>query len=153
MFASKEENINIISLLPSSWSRQKICEEFKVTEYLVKLTRDLVNTQGILPNLLKRGGNKLSEAVINDVIEFYQDDENSRLLPGKKDCVSLGGKVYKQKRLIMFTLNELFANFKQKYPKHKIGRSAFCALRPKWCVLPAASETHSVCVCIYHQNV
>ncbi|KAK6191101.1 hypothetical protein SNE40_002846 [Patella caerulea] len=29
---------------------------------------------------------------------------------------------------------------------------SFAALRPKWCVLAGASDTHSVCVCKYHQN-
>jgi len=151
--SNKEEKIKIISLLPESWSRKKICEEFKVTDYLVRLTRDLMKTQGILPDLIKKAGNPLSEEVINAVVEFYQDDENSRVCPGKKDCVSIGKKQYKQKRLLLLTLNELFVHFKQKYPHYIIGRSSFCALRPKWCVLPGASGTHSVCVCVYHQNV
>lgn len=50
-------------------------------------------------------------------------------------------------------LNELFSLFKQTYPNLKIGRSLFCSLRPKWCVLPGSTGTHSVCVCKYHQNV
>jgi len=57
-------------LLPESWSKQKICEEFKVSDYLVRLTRKLVKTQGILPDLTKKPGNPLSEEVINAVIEF-----------------------------------------------------------------------------------
>ncbi|KAK4872006.1 hypothetical protein RN001_016130 [Aquatica leii] len=59
----------------------------------------------------------------------------------------------KTKRLILLPLNELFSLFKQTYCNLKIGRSMFCALRPKWCVLPGSSGTHSVCVCKYHQNV
>ena len=150
---SKEETIKIISLLPKSWSRKKICDEFKVTDYLVRLTRDLVKSQRILPDLTKKAGNPLSEEVVNAVIEFYQEDENSRVCPGKKDCISIGNKVYKQKRLLLLTLNELFVQFKQRYPQYIIGRSSFCALRPKWCVLPGSSGTHNVCVCKYHQNV
>ena len=34
----------------------------------------------------------------------------------------------------------------------KIGFSKFCSLRTKWCVIAGSSETHSVCVCITHQN-
>lgn len=109
--------------------------------------------QGVLPELKKNRGNKLSDEVVTDVIKFYEEDENSRLCLGKKECVSLGNKVYKQKKLIMYSLNELFVSFKQKYPNHKVGRSAFCSLRPKWCVLPDAASTHTVCVCKYHQNV
>lgn len=152
--ATKEDKIKIISLLPESWSRQKVFEELEnVTNYQIRLSRSLMKTQGVLPELKKNRGNKLSDEVVTDVIKFYEEDENSRLCPGKKECVSLGNKVYKQKRLIMYSLNELFVSFKQKYPNHKVGRSAFCSLRPKWCVLPGAAGTHTVCVCKYHQNV
>lgn len=151
--AKKEEKIKIISLLPSSWCKQRICQEFNVTDYQVRLSRNLLKTQGVLPDLKKKDGNKLSDEVVSDVIKFYEDDDNSRLCPGKKECVSLGHKVYKQKRLILYSLNELFVSFKQKYPDHKIGRSAFCSLRPKWCVLPGSAGTYNVCVYKYHQNV
>lgn len=154
--ASKDEKVKILSLLPDSWSRHKISKEFNVSEYLVRLTKELVMKQGILPNISKREGYKLSEEVINCVIEFYHDDLNSRLCPGKKDCVSMGKidgeRIYKQKRLILLSLNELYSLFKEKLPDIKIGRSMFCSLRPKWCVLPGSSGTHSVCVCKYHQN-
>ena len=151
----KDDKIKIISLLPRSWPKKKVIEEFGASEYMVKLTRQLVKEQGILPHLSKRQGNQISEVVINCVKEFYQDDENSRLCPGKKECVSVvinNVKVQKQKRLILLSLNELYSIYKQKYPDHKIGRSVFCALRPKWCVLPGSSGTHSVCVCKHHQN-
>lgn len=62
-------------------------------------------------------------------------------------------QIHKQKRLILYSLNELYILFKEKHPEMKIGRSMFCSLRPKWCVLPGSSGTHSVCVCKYHQNM
>lgn len=155
--ANNEEKIQIISLLPSSWTRSKIMKEFGVSEYIVKLTKELVKEQGILPHLSKKKFQKIGDEVIKKVIEFYEDDLNSRLCPGKKDCVSVkvdnDVKIQKQKRLILLPLNELFTLFKQTYPNVKIGRSMFCVLRPKWCVLPGSSGTHSVCVCKYHQNV
>ena len=43
--------------------------------------------------------------------------------------------------------------FKSEYPEEKIGRSKFCEIRPKWCILAGASGTHTVCVCPHHQNV
>lgn len=155
--ANKNEKVKIISLLPDSWSRSKISKEFNVSEHLVRQTRELAKEQGILPNLSKRIGHKLSEQIMNCVTEFYQDDIHSRLCPGKKDYVSMGKidneRIHKQKRLILCSLNELFVMFREKYPEMKIGRSMFCSLRPKWCVLPGSSGTHSVCVCKYHQNI
>jgi len=50
-------------------------------------------------------------------------------------------------------LNELFAAFKLKHPEIKLGFSKFCSLRPKWCILAGAAGTHSVCVCVVHQNM
>ena len=44
-------------------------------------------------------------------------------------------------------LQELYTDFKDKYPNVNIGFSKFCAFRPKWCVLAGSKMTHSVCVC------
>ena len=73
-------------------------------------------------------------------------------MPGKKDYVSISKNVHQQKRLLLSNLKELFISFKQKHEDIKIGYSKFCSLRPKWCILPGANGTHSVCVCTYHQN-
>lgn len=104
----------------------------------------------------KKKGVEIDKDTKQKVLKFYEDDENSRLCPGKKGCVKVitnGQKSYMQKRLILSNLNELFVAFKKTHPECKIGRSKFCELRPKWCILAGASGTHSVCVCIYHQNI
>lgn len=155
--SNKEEKIKILSLLPSSWSRRKVSEEFSVSERLVKLARDLKKKHGIMPDLAKRNSGKiLSEDTIGKVHEFYLCEENSRICPGKKDYVAVridGKSQHKQKHLLLCNLNELFVKFKETFPQIKIGRSKFCELRPKWCIIAGASGTHSVCVCSYHQNV
>ncbi|XP_063223012.1 uncharacterized protein LOC134531252 [Bacillus rossius redtenbacheri] len=154
--AGKEMKVKIISLLPNSWSRLRITQEFNVSDRLVKLTRDLVKDQGILPELGKKKGFGIQSEVVTTVREFYESDEYSRLCPGKKDCLSVkinNMKCQKQKRLVLCNLNELFVEFKSKHPDCRIGRSKFIELRPKWCVTAGSSGTHNVCVCTYHQNV
>ena len=74
-------------------------------------------------------------------------------MSGKRDCVSLGKKEYRQKSLLLCNLNELHAAYKEKYPTHKIRLSKFCSLVPKCCVTVSSSGTHSVCVCTIHQNI
>lgn len=37
MTATKEEKVKVISLVPSSWSKQKICEEINITQYLIRV--------------------------------------------------------------------------------------------------------------------
>lgn len=154
--ASKEEKVRIISLMPKSWPRWRVATELGVSERLTKITNELVKEQGVLPDLGKRKGVSVIDETINKVIAFYEDESNSRICPGKKDCVSVivnGQKTHKQKRLMLVNLNELFVLFKKENPDCKIGRSKFCQLRPKWCILAGASGTHNVCVCPYHQNV
>ena len=99
---------------------------------------------------------KLSDEVKAQVLAFYECDEVTRVCPGKKDTLSVrltsGEKAIKQKRLVLANLKELYAEFKKCHPGIKIGFSSFAALRPPWCVLAGSSGTHSVCVCVYHQN-
>lgn len=88
---------------------------------------------------------------------FYEDDENSRLLPRMKDFISVrkedGSREQVQKRLILSNLSELHYKFTQKYPNEKIGFTKFSQLRPRHCVLAGSSGTHTVCVCTHHENV
>ena len=86
------------------------------------------------------------------VIKFYEHDQFSQLLPGKKDRVSIGKKEYQQKRLILLTLKEFFQQFKIQHPDIKISFSKFCTLRPKWCVVAGSAGTHAVCICLIHEN-
>ena len=137
--------------------RSKICQELKVSDYLVRKTKELMKQQGILPIFHKRKEcQQISEQTVAMVRDFYELEENSRILPGKKDCVSVrldGRKVQKQTRLVLCNLKEIYLHFKNTYPDVKIGLSTFCSLRPKWCKLAGSAGTHSVCVCIYHQNI
>ena len=77
------------------------------------------------------------------------------MCPGKKVFVSVktdGIKQHKQRRLLLCNLNELHANFKQKFGQ-KISLSKFCELCPKWCItVRSSSGFHPVYVCVQHQN-
>ena len=150
--ATYPEKVQILTLVPDKWSREKCAEQFNVSEYLIRTARDLKQNVGILGKPGPKKGKRISQDVLDNVLSFYEDDEYSRQLPGKKDCVSIGNKVQKQKRLVLCNLREMFSAFKLKYPDVKLGFSKFCTLRPKWCVLAGASGTHSVCVCSIHQN-
>jgi hypothetical protein len=152
-----DDKVKILSLIPKSWSIEKICSEFNTSAYMVKLTRKLVREQGILPNTHQITSSLvISQETIDSVVAFYESEDASRICPGKKDCVSVrnkdGKKEHVQKRLVLMNLKELHAQFKNAHPNMKVGFSKFAELRPKWCVLAGASGTHSVCVCCIHQN-
>ena len=70
---------------------------------LVKL-EVLFRKKGSWFYLTKKGKN-LSQVKINLFKAFYEDDEFSRQIPGKKDYVSVSRNTHKQKRLILSNLN------------------------------------------------
>ena len=89
--------------------------------------------------------------------EFYESDEVSRLLPGRKDCVSVKLTYRNRERefkSVCYFLNYLksTSTLKRRIPMF-VGFSTFATLRPKWCVTLSASGSHSECVCTYLQNV
>ena len=122
------EKIQIVTLAPNSWSRKFCAEYFNVSEYLVRTARELKKEKGILAKPEPKQGKKLSKETVQLIPDFYEDDEYSRQMPGKKDYVSLGRNVHKQKCLVLCNVNELYTAFKQKYPDVTVGFSKFCEL-------------------------
>ena len=134
--------IQLLTLAPQNSSRESISEFFGVSEYIIRESRELLKRSGILGDhkcrkgifILKQIvitkyshvviGKVLSDEVIRTVESFYQDDEYTRQMPGKKDYVSIARNVHIQKRLILSNLHELYFEFKRKYPDLKVGNHA-----------------------------
>lgn len=103
---------------------------------------------------LKTGKNLPAETVTK-VVEFYENDLNSRIMPHQKATVTVkidDCKQKVQKRLLLCDIKDLHSQFKEQFPEYLIGLTKFAELRSKWCVLAGSSGTHSVCVCTMHQN-
>lgn len=128
----KQEQIKLLTLVPQSCSIAKTIDEFGVSEHLVRRARNLRLEHGISPVSTPSRGRPLSTDAVNKVVAFFQQDDISRPLPGKKDFKSAteGDKrVHKQKRLIVMNINEAFQLYKQSNPDLKIGISKFCSLK------------------------
>lgn len=153
---SYERKIKILSISP--YSHRKTMNLFGATDYMVKKSREMKKKFGIIPEIPHVSKGKIiTREVINFVHNFFQQDEISRMCPGKKDCLSIrnidsGKKEAIQKRLILMNLKEAYCIYKHDTSSPVIGFSTFARLRPKSCVLAGASGTHTVCVCTYHQN-
>lgn len=95
--------------------------------------------------------------IVKIVENFYNDDEISATMPGKKDVIVFrdehGKRTELQKRLLLGTLKELYVLFKERHSDLKIGFTKFSLLRPRECVFARSCGTHTVCVCTTHQNV
>lgn len=155
LISKRPQKIQILTLVPKTWSIQRTMCEFGVSEYLVRQARHLKNEIGILALPKQTEGKKISDEVKQRIKEFYEDDEFSRMCPGMKDFVSVrieGEKVKKNKRLLLSNLKEIFIAYREKHGP-EVGFSKFCELRPKWCVPVTSSGMHRVCVCMHHQNV
>lgn len=152
--ASYERKLQILTLSP--FNITETMTYFGATKYLVNKARAWKKLYGILPEVPKYSKGKiLSGEQIKEVISFYEDDEISRLCPGKSDYLSVrmanGKKEHVQKRLLLSNLKELFPQYKSN-SKDPVGFSTFAKLRPKWCVIAGPQGTHNVCVCTHHQN-
>eukprot|EP00731_Ephydatia_muelleri_P028308 Em0019g1181a len=136
--SNKPEKLQVLTVLPQSWTLQRIEEEFGTTYHMARLSKKLVSSK-TTPN--PRPG-KTSDAI-------------SRMMPGKKDCISIrvnGEKEHVQKRLLLSSMREAYQQFQVDHPDVKIGLTKFVELRPKNVALAGASGTHNVCVCTLHQN-
>ncbi|XP_053990218.1 uncharacterized protein LOC128882595 [Hylaeus volcanicus] len=154
---NRTEKLQILTLLPSDWSIQMICDVMGATKHMAIVSKHLKENKGILSMSERKKGRPLTNEIKSKVIEFYQRDDISINLPGKKDFVSVkrgeGQREHIQKKLILCNLKELYQTFKEQYPNELIGFSSFASLRPVHCVLAGSVGTHTVCVCAIHQNV
>ena len=153
---SRSEKITVLTIFAQTWSRRKIMSKFGCSQRMATQAKHLSFEKGILATPNPKTGKKLPENVTAAVEMFYRQDDISRVMPGKKDCLSIlrdGNKTLFQKRLVLGNLKEIYQTFKSQHPSMKISFSKFAMLRPKECVLAGASGTHSVCVCTIHNNV
>ena len=131
---------------------KKVQQEFGVSRVFGITVKEAGEEGGILSFPDPSCGPSLPSETVIDVCSFYESDDISCVMPGKKDFVSVKERKrqYFQKRLVLSNLRGVYHEFKERFPDHKIG---FSELRPKHCVLAGTNGTHLVCVCTIHHNV
>ena len=152
----KSEKLQVLTVLPQSWTLQRIQEEFGATQHMARKAKELVLSKGVLSTPNSRPSKTLSDRTVQLVKEFYLSDAVSRMMAGTRDYISVmvnGKKTKTQKRLLLSNLIEAHRQFQNGYPEVKVGRSKFMELRPKNVVLAGTAGTHNVCVCVLYQNV
>ena len=149
---SKDKLVQLLTLKPQSWSIAKTTSFFSVTPHFVETAVKVKNETGILSMPQKKKREGLSQSVIDKVVAFYESQENGRILPGKKDYISVSKNVHKQIHLLHCNLKEFHQQFCSEFDEISISFSKFASLRPKWCVTTQHRSAHAVCVCAIHQN-
>ena len=97
----------------------------------------------------------ISDETIQLVKEFYEDDANSRMMPGKKDVLTVqneNGKEKKRKRVFLDDISSLHKMFCEEYPDHPIGKTKNFKLCPFW-IIPDQKQSQYVCMYSYHENI
>ncbi|KAK3924629.1 Spike glycoprotein [Frankliniella fusca] len=159
--STRQEKVNIISILPQSWSVDKIVSifaAFNVSHKFVRGVKDLVKSEGgIFPTVHQRAKTGVAQVVVDTILKFYEEDETCvYIYPDKNKFLNVkinGQKVQKQKRLLLGNLRELYLAFKKQNPEYTISFAKFAELRPKYCLLAGAPGTHTQCVCEPHKNI
>ncbi|KAJ4444926.1 hypothetical protein ANN_06725 [Periplaneta americana] len=70
-----QEKIQLVSVVPRSWSLKKVAEEFEVAECIVRKAK----SRGLYFDITKNTGHPMPENVKTSVVEFYEDDGYSRV--------------------------------------------------------------------------
>ena len=76
------EKVQVLTVLPQSWSIRRIQEEFGATYRTARLSKQLAASEGIMATPNARLGKVLPKAVEEKVVAFYLSDNVSRMMPG-----------------------------------------------------------------------
>ena len=87
--SSRQKQLQLLTLTPQSWTINQTKEWFGVSSHLVKKARALKASSGILTEPMAKKGVGLPTSTVDAVREFFENDDISRLCPGKKDFVSI----------------------------------------------------------------
>lgn len=154
--STRREKIEILTTVPREVSVRQMTKYFHVSYRMALNAWKLRRTVGFKTAPNKKRGRTLPNTVKKQVKDFYLCDDSSRMMPGKKDFISVktsSGREHKQKRLLMFNIKDLHSRFREKYPSIILSRSMFTKLRPKECIVADKNGCHNVCVCKIHENV
>ncbi|CAM4936549.1 unnamed protein product [Rotaria socialis] len=123
----------------------------------IRLVQHLAEKFGLVPKSKhQRITLQLADKLKTDVHNFYQRDDISYQLPGKRDTVVVkdddGKKVTYQKRILINNLRETYEFFKDENKSVDLSRSSFADLRPVF-VFSKSALAHRNWLCVYHENV
>lgn len=155
--AKYSEKIQLLTIGASAQlSVDQIAKTFSTTKYLAQMAIQQYQNHGILSRPNPKTLERIPEAHIQTAKEFYLNDEVSKMLPGRKDYVTLkqpnGEKIQQQKRLLLFNLRTVHGMFQDKHPDVSIKWAKFAEVRPPQVVFAGAPGTLVMCVCLYHTN-
>lgn len=96
--------------------------------------------------------NALGENTKEQIVAFYERDDNSRISTNKKDTITRK-KLKKQKRFLLDSMRSLHVKFcSETNLDVRVGYTSFTKLKPFWVVIPTAAD-RDTCLCKLHDNL
>jgi hypothetical protein len=87
---SKSLKVTILTILLKRWSIWKDQEVFpSASNYMIRTAKQLVMDQSIMSSPNPKPSKTLNEVIVEVVRSFYNSDEVSTVMPGKKDYILL----------------------------------------------------------------
>ena len=112
-FDDTEKVVQVLTVLPQSWSIRRIQEEFGAVYHTARLSKQLATSEGIMATpMLAWGKCSLKLHVEEKVVAFYLSNIVSWMLPGKKDYVSMYIQGKKEKAFTVQSKGRPFAVFR-----------------------------------------
>ncbi|CAF1540807.1 unnamed protein product [Adineta ricciae] len=148
-----DEQIRLLTLAPPEWGCVKVEEYFEISRYLAQKSISLRVSYGRLAVPVDwRGNTCLEPLLVQEIIDFYNDDAISRQSPNKRDVIHIQKNPIAIRHMSM-TVGQAYQLFVQqlqaKQGTNSVKKSSFYNLRPKWIKI---KKPHDVCTCIYHEN-
>ena len=85
----RSEKIKILTVVPKSWSQRKLANEFNAPRHTATVAKKLVEEKGVFSDPNPKKGNRLDEALVEKVKEFYLSEDISRMMPGKNPASAI----------------------------------------------------------------
>ena len=151
--SNPDEQIRLLTLAPPEWGRVKVEEYFECSRYLAQKSISLRVSYGKLAVPVDwRGNTCLDPLLVQEIIDFYNDDAISRQSPNKRDVIHIQKNPIAIRHMLM-TVGQAYQLFVQqlqaKQALSSVQKSSFYNLCPKWIKI---KRPHDVCTCIYHEN-
>lgn len=148
----------INSLKQNIEKKKKMSSNRKISLELLKKYRciNLLSTnigvgRKLLANLhVKRVNKSLRERYGQAIVNFMEREDNSTVMPGKRDTKSTGDGI-QQKRILNDYLHNLYEKFRLENPSVQLSKTTFLRMRPKH-ILYSCFSSRKTCLCTYHQN-
>lgn len=130
---------------------RKRCERLKKNRFESKNKAKKDENQEVTEKPKMNQVSRAVSAAKKDVELFYENDENSRVCPGKKEFTKQGIEK-KQKRYLNDSLKNLYEKYKKTNSYSAISYATFCRFRPFWVKIPD-SKARDTCLCQTHANM